>query len=290
MKTATSELSGPDAGLGYRALLVDIDGTLLSERDELTPRTKAAIDRVVDRGLKVFLATGRSIHGAEKVHAELGLTTPLICYNGLVIYEPSTGEWLRHRKLPDALVPELLQVADTSSKFFFVFHKDRKFSLPFRDKVHKRMAETLRNVQQVEPRKIPTQDVTKINLYADPAGSQRLRELLRAHSEEVQVDVFPLSAIRAFRSLDLEYLDVQPRHDGKAQALRFLEEEYGIPASAVIAFGDQVNDRPMLQRAGLGVSMGNAPSTLKKDAVLVIDSNRKDGVARFLEVLYPEPG
>lgn len=279
---------GPrEAGLGYRAMLIDIDGTLLNERDEVTPRTREALDRVRARGLQVFLATGRSIHGAEKVHAELGLDTPLVCYNGMVIYEPSTGNWLRHRKIPDDLVKPLLQVALKKSAFFFVFHGDRKFSLPYANKVHAKMAETLRNVEEVELRELPRTEVTKVNLYCKPAGAAEVKAFLDSLAEHVQVDVFPLSAIPAFRKLDLMYLDVQPVHDGKAQALDFLEEVYGIPPSAVIAFGDQVNDRPMLQRAGLGVAMGNAPDSLKRDAVLVIDSHRKEGLAAFLDLMFP---
>lgn len=284
------DLQGRDAGLGYRALLIDIDGTLLGEGDELTPRTRRAIDRVVARGIRVFLATGRSIHGALKVHEDLGLTSPLICYNGLVVYEPATGEWLHHHKLPDELVPELLDLARQKANFYFVFHDDRKYSAPYVNKVHEKMASTLKNVEQVPADKIPAADVTKINLYCKPGAAEEVKAFLGKWAEHVQVDVFPLSAIPAFRKLDLQYLDIQPLHDGKAQALDFLARTYGIPASAVIAFGDQVNDRPMLKKAGLGVSMGNAPPTLKKDAVLVIEKNTDDGVARFLDLLYPEEG
>lgn len=281
------QLGAREAGFGYRAMLIDIDGTLLNEKDEVTPRTLAALNRVRERGIRVFLATGRSIHGAEKVHAELGLDTPLVCYNGMVIYQPETGEWLRHRKIPDEVIKRLLQIALKKSAFFFVFHGDRKYSLPYANKVHAKMAETLRNVEEVELRDLPRSEVTKVNLYCKPKGAEEVRAFLKNFAEHLQVDIFPLSAIPAFRKLDLMYLDVQPIHDGKAQALDFLQEEYGIPPSAVIAFGDQVNDRPMIQRAGLGVSMGNAPDSLKRDAVLVIGSHRKEGLAGFLDLMFP---
>ncbi len=282
-----SELSPRVSGFGYRAFLVDIDGTLLDHTDTITPRTKAALDRVQKLGIQVFLATGRSIYGALRIHEELGLPTPVICYNGLVVYEPSTQEWLRHKKIPDELVRELLQLAEKRSEFFFLFHDDKKFSLPYVNKVHSKMAETLKNVEQIPFRKMPESDITKLNLYCKPEGAELVRDFL-GRSPDLQVDVFSLSVIPAFKNLDLMYLDVQPRHQGKAQALDFLQEEYGIPPSAVIAFGDQVNDRPMLRRAGLGVAMGNAPNSLKRDAVLVIDSNRKEGVAGFIDLMFPE--
>lgn len=279
-------LAPREAGFGYRAFLIDIDGTLLDGHDQITDRTRAAIDRARAKGIRVFLATGRSIHGARKVHEDLGLDTPLVCYNGLVIFEPSTEDWLYHRKVPDELVPELLQVADQRAAFYFLFHNDRKYTLHFTSKVHEKMAKTLKNVEQVKRARMPTRDVTKINFYADPAGADEVRAVLKKAAAHLQVDVFPLSAIPAFRKLDLMYLDVQPVHDGKAQALDYLQAEYGIPPAAVVAFGDQVNDRPMLRKAGLGVAMGNAPDTLKRDAVMVTGKNTQDGLAVFIETMF----
>lgn len=289
MRPKPTPLVGAAAGLGYRALLLDIDGTLLDARDRISEATHAIARRLRKAGLKIYLATGRSIEGARRVHAELDLDTPLICYNGLVVFDPLEDEWLYHRRLEDESIVPILQLARTRSRFFFLFHKDKKFTLPIETPEHRAMAEILKNVVEVPGAKLPQKDVTKINLYCPSASVDATVQDLAKLDSRLRMDRFPLSSIPAFAKLDLTYLDVQPKNDGKAQALRYLEEFEGIPAGAVIAFGDQVNDRPMLRGAGLGVAVANAPRSIRQEADLVVDTNTKDGVAKFLEVLFQEP-
>lgn len=74
----------------------------------------------------------------------------------------------------------------------------------------------------------------------------------------------------------------------KGSAVRFLEDYFGVQTNEVIAFGDNFNDLDMLEHAGLGVAMGNAPNEIKQAANVVTVTNNEDGLALILEEKFPE--
>ena len=73
----------------------------------------------------------------------------------------------------------------------------------------------------------------------------------------------------------------------KGNAVRFLEKYFGLKTEEVIAFGDNFNDLDMLEHAGLGVAMGNAPDEIKQAANRVTAGNNEDGLALILEEVFP---
>nr|MCU0609021.1 HAD-IIB family hydrolase [Chitinispirillaceae bacterium] len=81
----------------------------------------------------------------------------------------------------------------------------------------------------------------------------------------------------------LEFLDVRVN---KAAGLEALAAAYGIDPAEIVAFGDEENDIPMLQRAGLGIAMANASSDVKKAAHRVSQwTNDEDGIAKEWELI-----
>ena len=82
-----------------------------------------------------------------------------------------------------------------------------------------------------------------------------------------------------------QFVDFVPLGTSKAKALEMVGAQLNIPASEMVAFGDEDNDAPLLEFAGLGVAMGNASDEVKEIADIVCESNANDGVARVLEKL-----
>jgi hydroxymethylpyrimidine pyrophosphatase-like HAD family hydrolase len=74
----------------------------------------------------------------------------------------------------------------------------------------------------------------------------------------------------------------------KTSAIQFLINQYGILQHEVIAIGDNYNDKEMIEFAGVGVAMGNAPEEIKRVADFVTDTNNEDGVAKALAHYFPE--
>src|SRR5512136_2166330 len=82
-----------------KLLATDLDGTIVADLRDISPRTQAAIQAAKSRGVKVVIATGRGYAEAEKFQRMLGLTTPVICYQGALIYDPSTNQVIAQQGL-----------------------------------------------------------------------------------------------------------------------------------------------------------------------------------------------
>src|SRR5437867_3036787 len=112
---------------GYRALLLDLDGTLLDRRGDVSERNRAAVRAAREAGLEVYLATGRSVCATVRTYR--ALETPACCYNGAVLYCGRTERWLTHLVLADDALRELVEFCLERALFFVVFHDDWKYSV-----------------------------------------------------------------------------------------------------------------------------------------------------------------
>src|SRR5438034_1288902 len=79
-----------------RAVAMDLDRTILADNLEFSPATVRAVGRVNDAGIAAIVATGRMFASARPYALELGVTAPVICYQGALVADPRTGEWLLH--------------------------------------------------------------------------------------------------------------------------------------------------------------------------------------------------
>jgi len=272
----------------YKAVFTDLDGTLLDEGGRVSPSTRSALERLHARGVPVFVATGRSVCATEMAVADLTLRTPWICYNGAVVYEPSTREWLRHETIDDDVTSALLEVAHTHALFYFLYHRDEKVTLPprydFQADFYGRM-ENFREVARFED--LPRRSVTKLSIFTPGGDHDRaLLEFLAGLEREHYVERFPMRTIPGFREFDFHTTDVHSLAGGKGAGMRFVMERFGLESSEVIAIGDHRNDLSMLEEAGLAVAVGNAPPDLLAAADRVIDHEDGEGVGRFLAEMF----
>ena len=72
----------------------------------------------------------------------------------------------------------------------------------------------------------------------------------------------------------------------KTNAIQLLIEKYGIRQDEIIAIGDNYNDKSMIEFAGMGIAMGNAPDEIKKVANYITDTNNNEGVAKALKKFF----
>jgi Cof subfamily protein (haloacid dehalogenase superfamily) len=258
----------------YKLLAADLDGTLMGDDFTISPRVKAAIHQAIEQGVYVTLATGREYSTAIEYARELKITTPLICYQGGQIRDPSSGEVLRSVTMPRALAEEAIRLARARHWTLCLYVGDRiyldEIARPsgfseFLIGVDVHYVPDLATVLDSEP--------IKFILIADEAQADCIEEELRARMDG------RLNIVRSHRF----FVEGNPLQATKGQALARLAELLGVARSEVMAIGDQGNDADMVAWAGLGVAMGNAVPQVKAVADYVAPSVDEDGVAVVIE-------
>lgn len=261
-----------------RLVAVDVDGTLLNRRGELTPITRAAVRETVRRGIGVVLATGRMYRSTRPIAAELGLVSlPVICYNGGMIRQGLEGEEILHRPLPLSLARGVAARAAERNLYFQIYIDDHLFTpdLGSRASLYGRRV-------RVDPIPVghrinqPWAAPTKILVIAEPPEIQAFKTHL-AHEFGPE-----LTLSRSFP----EYLEVTAAGVDKGSALAWLAAWWDLAPEEILAAGDGGNDAPMLKFAGLGISIGNP--ALAGAADLVFPDDDRDGLAWALRQLVLE--
>lgn len=278
--------------MNYRLLVIDIDGTLVNSHDELTPATRAAIARATAAGVHVVLATGRRYGRSLRVVESLGLEVPLITASGALVKDPMSHRTLYRAEFDPASLRELLLLlaeegydpvlnGDTYTEGFdYYYPRDDVESPELREYFDRNTG-----CGRLWPDPI---DNPPPDLYAGFAIGQ-LDAMLRLE-ETIHRRLPGALTTHVLRSPRYSgYLcEFSPAGATKWSAAQRLAQDWGIPTEAVCAVGDDVNDIPMIQAAGLGVAMGNAQPAVKAVADRIAPTHDNDGLAEVIAWLLDE--
>jgi len=266
------------AYMRYKAIALDLDGTLTDGNKKLPERNKEAVFKAIDAGVSVILASGRPPFGVEPIARELELYSRggyiLACNSGVII-NCKTGEIMDSTMLPSQCIPDICRISRANGVYALTYAGTEILSESETDEYVIKEAicnyTTIKLTDSVED--YVTYPVPKF-LIVGP--HERLlpvqRELL---------DRYP-GVLDAFFSEDY-FLEVVPFGIAKDKGLVKLLDKLGIDSSELIACGDGMNDIPMLQYAGLAAVMDNAYPEVKKYADLITATNDNCGVADVIE-------
>jgi Cof subfamily protein (haloacid dehalogenase superfamily) len=261
---------------GYRVVVLDIDGTIVGSDLMLSTRLRTAVDAAQATGATVMIATGRILGSALGFARELKTNGPLVCYQGAVTADPSTGEVRRHARMDGALAGEALGLLDGGSGHLSMLLNDQIYVAESSDWAvgyAQRMEQELRVVDSL----IDVSDggPTLILAVDDPEATGARAERLTQHFGDRALVTHSLP----------HFCEVASPDAGKLKALEVVLAGLGATPEQVVAFGDGVGDAEMLGWAGLGVAVGDAHPIALKSADTLIPGPDADGVAQALEEL-----
>ena len=110
-----------------RAVAMDLDRTILADNLEFSPAVVRAVGRLGEAGIAAIVATGRMFASARPYALQLGVTAPVICYQGALVADPRTGEWLLHRPMGVALAHEVIEAVDAAGFHMNVYVDDELY-------------------------------------------------------------------------------------------------------------------------------------------------------------------
>jgi hypothetical protein len=272
----------------YRAIVLDLDGTLVDDSGAIAPRTLGRLQELQRSGVRVMIATGRSELGVVRVLEQLALDTPAVVYNGAGLFCPLERRLLEERLLSGRVVARAFEHARQADLLLVVQVAGAKFAPPARDADEE---EALRGLEGLLLRpfdELPRENVIRLTCFSGrhPDSGQLAAEIEAAVDQPLHVTHFPLRALPNYRQSPLSVVDLQPPSRGKGEALRILEERYGIPPEEVVAVGDADNDLPLLAGAGLAVAMQNSMPRVLELADRVIGGNNGEAIAELLDELF----
>ncbi len=265
----------------HKLLILDVDGTLLNEAKELTRRTHMALLKVQQMGVRIVLASGRPTYGLLALAKQLELGNYggfIISYNGCQIIRASNGEILFERRINPELLPYVEKKAHKHGFALMTYHDDCLVT-DTPDNVHITDEAQLNHLKLIYEESFSTAidfAPCKCTLVSDDTEAL---DALAAHWTK-----------RLSGSLDVLrsepfFLEVVPCGVDKANTVGALLDLLGMNSDEVMAIGDGVCDVTMLQMAGLGIAMGQAPDSVQACADRVTASNQEDGVAQAVEQL-----
>jgi HAD superfamily hydrolase (TIGR01484 family) len=272
-------------GVRFRLLALDIDGTLLRSDKRVSPRTVTALGAARSAGLRVVLVTGRRLPAARRVAEQIhGGGLPLVLHNGALIVE--NGSVTRCRPLRAGTAREAIRIGRAAGADPVVHEGQRGEGRLLVENIEPGNTLLAYYIDRSHPDVRRVEDL-ETALVEDPiqvmfGGSLRAMETLRPGLEAGLAGRARVERT-AYPAQGTGILDVIAAGVGKAEAVAWLQERWGLAAAETLAIGDNWNDREMLERAGLGLVMGNAEAGLLELGLPVLPTNDEDGVALALE-------
>ncbi|MGJ7912965.1 Cof-type HAD-IIB family hydrolase [Neobacillus sp. LXY-1] len=255
----------------YKAVIFDIDGTILPHRKAISSATKQAVQRLKDKNLKVIIATGRAPYFSESIVEEIG-TDSMVFFNGA--YVSHEGQEVYKNSIDNKILTNVFQLTrDYNHALTFLSGKDFRVS----DLEHP----IVREAYQHDPWKpgLASQqywleeDIYQLFLHCEVEEELSYQKMI------------PELDFRRWTSGEARTCDVNLSKSNKSVGITKLLERVGIAPDEAVAFGDGLNDIEMLSFVGMGVAMGSALDEVKRAANMVTLTAEEDGVAVGLERL-----
>jgi hypothetical protein len=260
--------------LSYKFIAVDIDGTLLNSKGVLTTKTKAAIHRVWNDGIVFAISTGRPIQGVMPLVEEIGLDLPLITYNGSMVLTAKTREIIYQCVMDPQAVHSVYRLGEAWDVTMLIWSENALYTNRIDERSKEYASWTGTPLQLLTSVTSLASKVTKILWYDQVERTRQMAaQVAQVLNNDLVVSHISLPFI-------LEFVD---HRASKAIAIDVLAKEYGIRQDEVMAIGDSYNDLTMLEYAGLGVAMANAPEDIRRIADVVTKSCDEEGVAYAIE-------
>ncbi|MBP1968577.1 Cof subfamily protein (haloacid dehalogenase superfamily) [Virgibacillus natechei] len=265
----------------YKLVAIDIDGTLLNSRNEITKEVNDAIQAAKENGVSVVLCTGRPIFGINPFIEELKLNNEAdfaITFNGALVQNTYTEEVVSQNNLTYQDLKALYELSkeiQSPMHYFDIKHMYNPNKTINLYTIYKAFANQI-PIHYRPMNETPADIVIPKAMFVDEP--ERLDKIIETIPDSFKEKYMMIKSTPF-------YLEILHPIVSKGRAIKQLAEKLSIKREEIISIGDGENDLSMIEYAGCGVAMNNATPSVKEAADFQTLSNDENGVAYAIEQL-----
>jgi hypothetical protein len=265
-----------------KTIFLDLDGTTLNENGIVNIEVETCLKKLQNLNISIYLVSGRSYESMLPTYLTLGLTTPLIAYNGAQLIKDN-GHIIKQNLLNPLLVEDALRIAKKYNSYV-QFYIDKKAYYLGSESI------AIEYYQKggIDPLMLDTSidfnEKCTNGMFLVSELNCDNTSLVNISNELENSSLWKNSGSYFFSSEGT--LEFSNKGISKGNMISYVLELNNINAINTIAIGDGLNDKEMILNAGLGIAMGNASDELKTIADLTIRKNSENGISKFLNQFF----
>ena len=285
----------------YKLAAVDLDGTMLNSYGVVTENTKNVIKNTIKKGTDVIIASGRPIDSIQSIAKDIGSNNYFIAGNGALIYDIKQNKVIYEKYMSKQKVLEIIRLCEENSISYNVYTDKTilatalKYNVLYYHKENLKKEESKKtNISIVENmydyvKNMKEEKFLKITICDD--SKTIFNSIIRKLKNISDIEVLDVSHIsrkiikQGTEEFPIEYYytEVSLKDVDKWNALEYLIQELNIKKEEVITIGDNINDKKMIENAGLGIAMKHSTPVVTDICDYITESNNDEGVAKALE-------
>lgn len=288
----------------YKIVTIDLDGTLLNSFGEISEENLEELRKCIQKGVEIVLSSGRVVSSIKNFANEIGNNNYLIAGNGSTVYDIANEKIIYQNTIPKEKVLKIIKICEENSIYYsvytenFIITKSLNYNILFYSKENLKKSNMEKtNINIIEDiysyvENMENNEISKISICDKDKMifSSILKKLREIENIDV-LDVAHMSRKYIENGTDVVpvefyYTEITNENVNKWEAIKFLINKLEILPEEVMSIGDNINDKEMLENAGMGIAMGNSAPYIKDMAKYVTLDNNANGVAEALKKFF----
>ena len=280
----------------YKLIAIDLDGTMLDSYGEVSEKTKRVLKELQNQGTRIVIASGRTIDSIKAIADEISSDKYIIAGNGSIIYDVQENNTIYEKYIPKSKALSVIKICEDNSITYSVYTNKTivadslKYNILYYYKQNLKKAPSKKTSITIVPniydyvKNMEDENVMKI--FICDKHQSVFNSILKRFSEVEDIDVLDVSHMsrkiisNGSKNVPLEYFytEITEKNVDKWYALEYLIDKLNINKNEVIAIGDNVNDKKMIEQSGVGIAMkGSSPNVIESANCVTDLDNNHDG-------------
>lgn len=284
----------------YKLVAVDLDGTMLNTYGIVTENTKKVVKEAIEKGTEVIIASGRPIDSIKAIASEIGSNKYFIAGNGAIIYDIKKDEIIYEKYLKKETILRIIKICEENSIHYNIYTekmiiaKNLKYNVLYYHKENLKKEEnkktTINIVKDVYEyvKNMKEEKITKLTICDEQ--QYILNSIIRKIKDIEEIQIMNVSHMsrktikQGTEEFEIKYYytEVSLKDVNKWTAIERLMKILNLQREEIIAIGDNVNDKEMVEEAGLGIVMKGSTPAVVEVADYITEGNDEEGVANAM--------